>query len=308
MQPVHKKNIKLIFFLFNFIVVQANAQSPEKDLSKSYFKASLSYLSDAVYNGRKDSIAYPYITPTVGYYHKTGVYANGSLSYLAATSEKRIDLFTLEVGYDFDITNKLSGGVYADKYFYNTASTNVQSDIKGVAGASFSYDFGVLQLSAGAGVLFATKKDISLTASIDHPFTIGDVGNQWTISPTVSVNASTLHFYEGYTERRIGKKAGNANANAGSVTSVTTITNRSTGLTLLDYELALTISYDADIWGFSFTPTLALPQNSIFTSTTTTFKPRIGNNTFKQTSDSTPSSERNLGTPFFAEISVYFKF
>ena len=258
MQGISKKQITLLFIVFSFIVLKANAQSTQdKDTTKSYFKASLGYLSNAVYNGRQDSIVYPYITPTFGYYDKSGFYVNGSLSYLAASTEKRIDLFTLEVGYDFDIATNFSGGIYADKYFYNTASTNVKSDIKGVAGASFSYDFDVLQLSAGTDILFATKKDFSLNAGIGHAFTIGNEGNQWTINPTATVNASTLNFYEGYTNRRAGKNAQKNGANAGTVTSVTTITNRSNGLTLLDYELALPISYDAPKWGFVGRPVLA---------------------------------------------------
>ena len=308
MQVLLKKHITLLFIVSSFVAVSANAQSQDKDTTKSYFKASLSYLSDGVYNGRKDSLATPYFTPTFGYYDKGGFHASGSLSYLAASTEKRIDLFTLEVGYDFDITKKLSGGVYADKYFYNTASTNVQSDIKGTAGVSLSYDLDVLQISAGTGIVFATKKDFSVNASIGHAFAIGDEGNQWTINPSASVNASTLHFYEGYTDRRAGKNAEKNGASAGTVTSTTTITNRGSGLTLLDYELSLPISYDAAKWGFSFTPTLAIPQNPIYTSTTTSYKPRIGNTNFSQTSDSTPSTERNFGTPFFAEVSVYVKF
>ncbi len=307
MQGISKKQIILLFIVSSFIVVKANAQSTQdKDTTKSYFKASLGYLSNAVYNGRQDSTTYPYITPTFGYYDKSGFYVNSSLSYLAASTEKRIDLFTLEVGYDFDIATNFSGGVYADKYFYNTASTNVKSDIKGVAGANFNYDFDVLQVSAGTSVLVATKNDFSLNAGIGHAFSIGNEGNQWTINPTASVNASTLHFYEGYTDRRAGK---NAQKNgASSVTSVTTITNRGNGLTLLDYELALPISYDASKWGFSFTPTLALPQNPIYTSTTTSFKPRNGTGSLSQTYNSTPSTETSLGTPFFAELSFYVKF
>ena len=307
MQGILKKQITLLFIVFSFITVKVNAQTTQdKDTTKSYFKASLSYLSNAVYNGRQDSTAYPYITPTFGYYDKSGFFVNGSLSYLTASTEKRIDLFTLEVGYDFDIATNFSGGVYADKYFYNTASTNVQSDIKGVAGASFSYDFDVFQLSAGTDILFATKKDFSLNAGLGHAFTIGDEGNKWTINPTATVNASTLNFYEGYTNRRAGKNA--QRMGPGSVTSVTTITNRGNGLTLLDYELALPIGYDAANWGFLFTPKLALPQNPIHTSTTTSFKSNNGNGTISQTGDSTPSSERNLGTPFYAELSFYVKF
>ncbi len=304
-----KPAIKIVFFILLSVPFASNillAQDTTK--ATSYFKANLSYLSNVVYNGRTDSLRTSYITPTLSYYDKSGFYANASLSYLASATEKRIDLFTLGVGYDFDITTKLSGGVYADKYFYNKSSTNIQSDIKGNIGGSLSYDFGLFQLNAGADVLFASKSDFALNGGIAHAFYIGEELSQWSITPTATAHISTLNFYEGYTNRRAGKNAQNVNGNAGTISSTTTITNRGTGLTLLDYELSLPITYDAKGWGFAITPTLALPQNPIYTSTTTTFKPAFGMATITQTNNSTPQSEKLFGTPFYAEVSLYFKF
>ena len=67
MQGILKKQITLLFIVFSFITVKVNAQTTQdKDTTKSYFKASLSYLSNAVYNGRQDSIAYPYNNQMLG--------------------------------------------------------------------------------------------------------------------------------------------------------------------------------------------------------------------------------------------------
>src|ERR1700733_16109732 len=54
---------------------------------KSHFMASLTYLNNNVYLGRRDSVATPYLTPTFGYYHKSGLYISGSASYLALANE-----------------------------------------------------------------------------------------------------------------------------------------------------------------------------------------------------------------------------
>jgi hypothetical protein len=283
---------------------QGQSNASEVNAEKSYFKAGLSYLSNSVYYGRKDSLRYPYFTPTLGYYHKSGFYANASLSYLAS-KESRIDLYTLEAGYEFELTHKLTGSLYADKYFYNQSSTNIQSDIKGNGGFTLSYNFGALQFNTGADVMFANKTDFSLNAGLSRDFTIGEEAKQWTITPTVTTYLSTLNFYEGYTSRRAGKNA--QQPNGATISSNTFITNRSTGLTLLDFELSVPVSYDAAKWGLSFTPTLALPTNPIFTSTTTTITPRIGN-PFSQTRNTTPTSEKNLTSVFYAELMVYFKF
>ncbi len=303
----HIKKIFCIFFSLFFLSNTTSAQdkNSNSDDKASYFKASIAYLSNSVYNGRKDSLTTPYITPSISYFNKSGFYANASLSYLPSSSQKRIDLFTLEAGYDFNITSALSSGFYADKYFYNQASTNIQSDIKGEAGGNLAYDFGFLQLSTSVDVLFDTKTDFSVTPGINHAFYIGSDNNQWTINPGITANISTLNFYEGYTNRRAGKNA--AKPNGATATATTSITNRSTGLTLLAYECAIPISYDAQKWGFAFTPTLALPQNPIYTSTTTTVTTRAGLST-AATKNSTPISEKNLTSTFYAELSFYLKF
>src|ERR1700712_5740709 len=74
------------------------AKKPVSAPVKSYFSAGLSYLTNSVYNGRKDSVATPYITPTIGYYDKSGFFIDGSLSYLSRAGSSRIDLFNIEAG------------------------------------------------------------------------------------------------------------------------------------------------------------------------------------------------------------------
>src|ERR1035437_9690808 len=70
----------------------------EKDSTKeppkrSFFQASFSYLSNAVYNGRHDFLTTPYFTLLIGYYNKSGFYVTGSMAYLHNALESRIDLF-----------------------------------------------------------------------------------------------------------------------------------------------------------------------------------------------------------------------
>jgi hypothetical protein len=288
-----------------FNKLSAQNIKPDLEAKNSYFKGSLSYLSNSVFNGRKDSLITPYITPILGYFDKSGFYVDGSFSYLGSATEKRIDLFTLEAGYDFNINNQLSAGIYANKYFYNKSSTNIKSDIKGILGGSLSYDFGPIQCNAAADVLFASKTDFALNAGLSRDISLGEEGNQWTITPTVTTYLSTLNFYEGYTNRRAGKNA--QAATGATITSNTIVTNRSTGLTLLDYELSLPVGYDGKKWGISLTPTFALPTNPIYTSTTTTVTPRSGSSV-SQTRNTTPLSEKDLSSIFYAELIAYIKF
>src|SRR5438132_1294156 len=91
----------------------------------SYLKMSVSYLSDNVYLGRSDSLKTPYITPSLGYYHKSGLYATIGGSYL--TTERSIDLFNLTAGYSLS-KGKWDGEITTEKYFYNSTSYSVRSE------------------------------------------------------------------------------------------------------------------------------------------------------------------------------------
>lgn len=282
------------FFLFLsslFLYNLSFGQTKKAKETESYFKASASYLSNAVYNGRQDSLVTPYITPSLGYYDKTGFYISGYVSYLSNSSGNRIDLFALDAGYDFNVNDKLSGSVYAEKSFYNQASTAIQSDIKGSIGGNLSYDLGLLQITGGTDILFAQKADISANIGLAHAFNIGEEGNLFSITPSVITNLSTLHFYEGYTNRKAGKKASQIIPNLQSIEVTTTVNNNK--FTLLDYEISLPVTYDGKKMGFYITPTYAIPQNPIYTTTTTVVKLRNGTQT-SQTVDSTPIAEKNL--------------
>ncbi len=48
-------------------------------MRESHFEAGISYQSNDVYLGRKDSTVLPYIIPAFSYYHLSGLYATVSL-------------------------------------------------------------------------------------------------------------------------------------------------------------------------------------------------------------------------------------
>ena len=94
------KNPYILYLLLFFIVpvsllAQKNPKSiKEKSNTKtSYVLTDLSYINDAVFMGRRDSIAAPYILPSIGYYDKSGLFADATLSYLVGSEENRVDLF-----------------------------------------------------------------------------------------------------------------------------------------------------------------------------------------------------------------------
>jgi hypothetical protein len=295
------KKISILSLLIIALMGSVMAQDSTKVAKKSYFKGSISYLTNAVYGGRKDSLVNPYITPSIGYYNKSGFFVEGSLSYLAASGDSGIDLFALQTGYDFTFGDQLSGGIYGSKYFYATSSTAIRSESKGSVGGNLSYDPGFATFSGGLDLSFSKKADINVLGAISHPFYLGDTGNEWSITPTTSVNLGTQNYFEDYLVNRknkVGKRmaGGNKSGKKGGSSSTTTITTTKTksssSFNLLDYELSVPITYDSKKWGVYFTPTYAIPENPISVPSST----GIGYET------------ESLVNTFYSELGVYLKF
>ncbi len=274
----------LLILLFNNSVTAQETKDDSKKLDKksSYFKIATSYLTNAVYNGRKDSVVLPYLTPSLGYFDESGFYISGSLSYLSSSAVSRIDLFSLTTGYDFNVSDKVNGGIYASKDFYTSSSSAVRSESKGSLGGYVSYDPGVITLNGGINLMFSSKTDVSINGSLAHSFSLGDEGNAWSIIPTLTVNVGTQNYYQDYLKNKAKKKNGS--------TGLVQVQQNKFGV--LDYELSLPIAYDAKKWGLYLTPTYAIPQNP---------------NSYTAPGGTTFIAEK-LDNVFYAEFGVYMKF
>src|ERR1700687_636170 len=113
-------------FLFYTVVVsllstsQIRAQeNQEADASKTHWEIGANFTNQTVFNGRKDSVNLPYISPTLYFYHKSVLFISASTSFL--TTDGRADLFYFSGGYQFSI-NKFDGEISAEKSFYNSQS------------------------------------------------------------------------------------------------------------------------------------------------------------------------------------------
>lgn len=282
-----KKTYLLLLFLTPVFFCAVNAQelkstTKKEDAQKSYVKLAVSYLTNAVYNGRKDTEVLPYITPSLGYFDKSGFYISGSLSYLSSSSASRIDLFSLMTGYDFDLSKQVSAGIYATKDFYTGSSTAVRSESKGSIGGNISYAPGAIVFDAGVNLLFSSQTDLSFNGSLAHPFYLGEGDNRWSITPTIATNIGTQNYYNSYLSTKTKKKTGN--------TAIVQVQKNK--FAVLDYELSLPIAYNAPKWGMFFTPTYAIPQSPA---------------SYTAPGGSVFVTEK-LENVFYAEFGVYLKF
>ncbi|GAC1585872.1 MAG: hypothetical protein NVS3B19_03870 [Ginsengibacter sp.] len=292
------RTLKTFFTLSIFVCLLYSVNAQDSSTSKiSYFKASVSYLTNSVYNGRKDSAVLPYVTPSLGYYNKSGFFALGSLSYSLASGDSRVDHFTLEAGYEAKLSSQVNAGFYGSKYFYNNSSTDVRSEMKGGLGGNLSYEPGFVTFSVGADLSFASHTDIDISGALSHGFYFGEKGSEWAIVPTVTTHLGTQNYYQDYINFRKGKGAirgrGRGRNGSGGATTTMTTTVASSKFGILDYEFSVPIEYDGNKWGLFLTPIYAIPQNPVSVSSSAT--------------GSTYITEK-LENSFYTTVGVYLKF
>jgi hypothetical protein len=260
----------------------------------SYFALSLGFLNNSVYNGRKDTVAIPYISPSIGYYHKSGLFMDASLSYLARSGSSRVDLFTIEAGYDFNLGN-FDGELAANKSFYNSSSTNVSSEISATVFFNGGYDFFYVKPTIEAGVNIGTRTDYLLGYGLEHTFYM--LKDKLFFTPGITGHGSTQNYYGVYYNKR---KVGRKRKNAGVVYDITTVVEDASQFKMLDYELSLPISYQLKKWTMSLSPVYVVPLNPA--QITTTLVPENGGITKIRTATETISNS------FYCSVGLSYRF
>ena len=268
----------------------------------SYFKPKITYLSNSVYSGRKDSTAISYLEPGIEYVDKSGINFSATASYLVSGNVHRFDLFTLGIGYDFNINKKWEVSLFANKEFYNDSSKSVQGGNKGSFGMDMSYDFDILQLGGGAVMMFAETKQFGANLSIAHSIDFGTADTaSWSIAPTIKANYGTQGFINQNAKKKAKKRIQTGNANDYIETSI--IGGKNT-FSILDYDFSLPINFSAKNWGISFTPTYSIPLNAITTVTKTT----TYHNSVAVGLPVTSTDKENLSNSLYFEIEAYWRF
>ena len=299
--------IKYFSFVLPLFIVSILQAQTKKSSDSTTFSIQVDYLSNYSYNGRVDSIKYPYQTTTASLHLANGLFSNFSASYLLTPGMKGFDFFELDLGYEYKIGKKIYGEIYGSKYFYSGGSNLINGNITSDIGASFNYDFTYFQFNNLLDVFFTNKSDIQFTPGVEKTIYFGNADNSsWSINPYLYCNFSTVNYYESNVTRRLngprGPRAGPAIGP--QLTSTTVVQNK--GFKLLNTDFSMPVSYENTHWLATFTPTYSIPFNKIETISTNTITSATGTTTNKV--NSTPYSELHLNNQFFFQIGVTYKF
>lgn len=242
---------------------------------KSYALVGTGYTSDIVFLGRKGSSSSPYFTMSAGYYHKSGLFINSSISYLAASGENRVDLFTASGGYDYYKKN-FSAGVSATGYVFNSKSYTAKSALTGNLNVYADNDLNILKIYLDGTLYFSNQSDFIFSATVSHNFYADN--DNLKISPAFSLYGGTQNYYSNYNNNlRFGR---HMNDNGGSNSMATGMMN-GTVFNLLAYEFSVQVKYMLSQFQFFFFPAYSLPVNAAtITENQNTYKEDLTNSFF----------------------------
>ncbi len=256
----------LLFTLFLVAGVYGQNAAEEYEIIKapdsSYISVEISFINDAVFMGRKDSISAPYLYPSITYHNKSGFYASGSLSYLTRSEEARVDLFLVIAGFDFT-AKKLEGDISATKYFFSDDSYNVISEVVADITILLKYDFNIVNLGIGSSIYFSSdgSSDFFLAPEISHDFISKD--QKFQVSPTAGIYLGSQNFYEQYyINNRFGNGRGQGQGSGDNTQGDTKIEiqeGKEFGLMAIEFSLPMWYSYKS--MTISFLPAYVLAQN-----------------------------------------------
>ena len=243
------------------------------DSIKSYSLIGMAYNSDIVFLGRKSPIKSPYFSVSAGYYHKSGLFINGIISYLATSGAKRLDLFTASGGYDYYKRN-LTAGISATGYVFNNKSYTAKSALTGNLNVYADYDFDIVEVYLDGTAYFSNQSDFIFSASVSHNF-YTDNGNL-KIRPAFSFYGGTQNYYSNYNNNL---QFGRHMNNNGSPASIGMMGGGF--FNVLNYEFSVPITYGVKSFQITFLPLYAIPVNAaLITDNQTTYKEDLTNNFF----------------------------
>ena len=243
--------------------------------NKSYTLVGMTYNSDIVFLGRKNPIKSPYISASAGYYHKSGLFINGIISYLATAERKRIDLFTASGGYDYN-KNNLIAGVSATGYVFNSKSYTVKSALAGNLNIYADYDFELLEVYLGGTVYLSNQSDFIFNATVSHNFYADN--DNLKISPAFSLYGGTQNYYSNYNNNL---QFGRHMINNGSPASTGTGMMGGGFFNILNYEFSVPVRYMFKRFQFVLLPVYAIPVNAAtINNNQNTYKEDLVNNFF----------------------------
>ena len=264
----------------------------------SHLELNMSYQSDDIYNGRKNSTEIPLATPRISYIFKSGLQFDATVGYDLHDPSPQTNQYILDGTYNFSPGNgNYSSSITASGFIYNKQSGNTTAEQRGSIEIDNSYDFNFIEPSVYLTWSFGGGKDYSATFSLQHEFDL--LKNKLNITPTFNMNAGTQNFLDSYYKNRKYKiHPKNKQPFYENATVYGDVLNAGKFI-ILDYEIAAPISYSLSRFTFNFTPNYAIPVHPAQTVITTSYQGQIIKTIYKK---------EDISNTFYFQVGITYDF
>lgn len=234
----------------------AQAQS-DSTQQKPQFKLSLNYNTALNYYGRADSLKSTGFFPLAELWLTSKFYVNAAPIFINNNQQTFAYAGTVATAGYQHVGTKWISSLSITKPFYQESSELVQSALKAQAGASFTFQNNILNITAGGDVKFSDKADYGATAGVDHVIRLQAGNNsELVFDPSIMAYAGTQNFQRSYYKKT---KPGFL-LFPGNGQQVTENVSR---FNVLAYEVSVPIIYAAGKVMLLATPSYILPQNLV---------------------------------------------
>ncbi|WP_101443230.1 hypothetical protein [Pontibacter ramchanderi] len=268
--------------------VQAATSAASDTTKAGWWVIGMEASNNSSFYGRNTATRYPFISPSVTYVHRTGLWASVS-AYQLFNTEDFIDQTDLTVGYSFKIRKRLEVDLAYTHFTFGEHTPLVNASTTDALLAKTAYDWKYLYTALTGSYIIGSDNDVFAVLENSryiplNPIWKGDIPIG--LDPKVSITAGTQHFSETHTTTTTRKKAGSGGTSGGGPlgdildplkpggggnstspdeeeTTTTTTTTNVSRFRVLNYELKvpLVVYYGS----FEFEPSwrYAIPVNKL---------------------------------------------
>ncbi|WP_090105832.1 hypothetical protein [Chitinophaga sp. CF118] len=184
---------------------------------KSEFMVGLGYGNNPAYSSKKVADydrtieMKTFISPTIGYYHKSGLYASASTYYLFDAIGTPWFEWDFSAGYDYTKDRRFLTGISYTKYIFPDSSDVPATPINNELFAYFYYrdwwvqpgisidlGWGKVDEKIGPATHSISGNDFNIVAAVRHPFVFADVlkrDDAILLTPSFGLTMGTANYY-----------------------------------------------------------------------------------------------------------------
>lgn len=248
------------------------AENTEQSARERYFIFGTAWGNNSSFLGRNQEERLPFLSTDFSYISKSGFWLS-AVAYQVLNTASTIDEVDLSAGWSFYPSDRIDAALYYSKFFFSPESSLLKASTGNTANGYVGLDWNILYSRITATATFGGSTDVFLILDNSRYFSTGSLlhkSDTVSIEPRFSLIAGTQTFVENHMTRQgispvyspgTGRPGGPGAGGKGAGTTEEQSTQ--TSFNILNYELALPVTYSIGKLSLEITPRYSIPVNQL---------------------------------------------